>query len=70
MVRLTAEPRTQTFEFAGETLEMTYVGPQWRIEVDGRIVETRRLDDALIEIYGESRSLVKLMVELMTWADE
>jgi hypothetical protein len=69
IVRLNAGPRTQTFEFEGKTLEVTYVRPQWRIKADGREIETRRLDDALKEICGDSRAVVKLMVEIMTWAE-
>jgi hypothetical protein len=66
------DARTATFDFDGRQVEVTYLPALWRATVDGKTFESRRLDEALVEVLDSparsSTALVRLVVDVLDWA--
>jgi hypothetical protein len=60
--------KTATFDFGGKAVEVTYTPAIWVVRVGDRVVEHRRLDEALEEVLGKSARLAKLAVDVLDWA--
>ncbi len=55
------------FDFQGEPVNVVRLPRSWRVSVGARTAERRSLDEALTELLGHSREVLRLQVEILEW---